>query len=103
MSYTIGDFSSSLSGVAISLKEIADELSHCNPGPEFDRTPGRTAICQAPPFASGACSNEIPEPFTVADLAEMVNGLREWIGDVVARLEDYGPSTPLDGGTWSVS
>jgi len=103
MSYTIGDFATSLGELVGSLNNIAAELSHCDPGSEIERAPGRTAICQSPPCVTGACSNEITGPFAVKDLVEMVDGLRGWIGDVQKRLGDFDPSTPLDGGTWSIS
>ena len=103
MSYTIGEFSTALSGLVESLGKISDELSHCNPAAEIDRTPGRTAICQAPPITASQCLTEIKDPFTVADLVELVEGLRDWIGDVQGKLGNYDSMTPLDGGTWHIS
>jgi hypothetical protein len=101
--YRIGDFSTALSGLVESMNGISERLGQCDPRAVIDRTPGRTAICQGPPIKGDACLAEIRDPFTVADLVEWVEGLRDWIGDVQARLENYDASTPLDGGAWSGS
>jgi hypothetical protein len=100
--YTLGDFAAALNGVAESLSDIAQDLSLCDAAAEIDKTPGRTVICQAPPVKSGMCGVDTKDPFTVADLSELVEGLRDWIGDVRDRLGNYDPSSRLDG-SWSLN
>jgi hypothetical protein len=96
--YTIGNFAGALGVVAESLNGIADELKLCDLDTEIDNTPGRTAICQGPVVVSGVCAAATKDPFTVADLVETVEGIRDWVLDVQTKLGNYDSATPLDDG-----
>jgi len=98
--FTIGDFASALNGIVSSLNGVADELSHCNPEAKIDNTPGLTAICSVPIVVANRCVAPVKETFTIADLVETVEGLRDWVRDVQSKLGGYDPATPLDAGTW---
>jgi hypothetical protein len=101
MPYTIGTFASALGDLVGSLNAIAEELGQCDPGAEIDPTPGRTAICGGPVLVGGVCVAPERESFTVGDLVETVEGIRNWIEDVRARLGNYDPEIELDSGSWS--
>ncbi len=96
--FTIGEFTAALTGIIGSLSGLADGLSHCDPDVEIDNTPGRTAICQGPIIAGSACAAPARERFTIADLVETIEGLRDWVGDVRSRLANYDPATSLEDG-----
>ncbi len=101
--FTIGDFATDLSGVVNSLNGIAEKLDQCDLDIEIDGTPGKTAICSVPIVKSGVCAAAIKQGFTVRDLVETVEGLRDWVLDVQSKLGNYDPATPLDAGTWPQS
>jgi hypothetical protein len=96
--YTIGNFAGALNGIAASLSGIADELNQCDLDAVIDNTPGRTAICQTPIVKGGMCVAAIKDGFTVRDLAETVEGLRDWVLDVQTKLGDFDSATPLADG-----
>jgi hypothetical protein len=100
MSYTIGELATALSGIADSLDRIAGEINRCDMKTEVDTTPGRTAICSGPVIVATACRSMVPETFTVGDLAETVEGLRDWVRDVSSKLSNYAPSAPIDVAPW---
>lgn len=102
-SFTIGDFATALNGVAEALNGIAEELGHCDANAEIDNTPGKKAICQVPVVVAQTCVAPPKDTFTVADLVETVEGLRDWIGDVRSKLANYDAATLLDAGTWPPS
>ncbi|MFH1688790.1 MAG: hypothetical protein ABIE42_00960 [Candidatus Eisenbacteria bacterium] len=101
--FTIGDFTTDLSGVVNSLNGIAEKLNQCDPDIEIDNTPGKTAVCSVPIVSGSVCATAIKERFTVAGLIETVEGLRDWVRDVESKLGGYDPATPLDAGAWPPS
>ena len=103
MSYTIGELATALSGIADSLDRIAGEINRCDMKTEIDTTPGRTAVCSGPVIVKTACRPVPTESFTVGDLAETVEGLRDWARDVSSKLANYDASTPLDVAPWATS
>ena len=103
MSYTIDELATALGGIVSSLNGIAEELNHCNLDAEIDNTAGRKVICSLPIIVADRCVAPVQETFTVADLVETIEGLKDWIGDVQSKLGDYDPATLLDAGTWPPS
>ena len=103
MSYTVGEFATALNGVTQTLDDIADQLKLCDQNARIDPTPGRSPVCQGPIISGAACMLSIKDPFTVADLVEAVEGIRDWVLDVETKLGLYSSETAFDGGSWVVA
>ncbi len=98
--FTVGEFGSSLEGVADSLNAILAKLGKCNQNVGLESTEGRTAICSGPIIIAGACAPRETDTFTVGDLTETVEALRDWVQDVATKLSTFNPSATLDGPPW---
>ena len=94
---TIGDFATDLTEVVNSLNNIAEKLNLCDLDLEIASTPGLTIICSVPIFRGGICAAPDKERFTVRDLNETVEAIRDWINDIQSELGGYDPATTLGG------
>ena len=94
---TIGDLATNLNEVTNSLNSIAEKLNQCDLDIEIDSTPGLTVVCSVPIFRGGICAAPVKERFTVRDLNETVEAIRDWINDIRSELGNYDPATSLGG------